>query len=188
MWHHIWRHKASHTECLVAIATCGARRVMPSSSPFPGVEFSGFKVGSRPILTPNFLPLSPCKGWVLSAFHSMLVVEFSSTSFEVKLGLTHRILKLGEMSYFKGGNWAWTIVERVIKCVVFSLSLSLPPLPTPKKRGPLIHQIHMENTWNCSCDPLGGNNSIVDHLRLFSCKNVWTVMGWRPCNWMQRVP
>ena len=49
---------------------------------------------------------------VLSTFHLMLVVKFSWTSFEVKLGLVYMILKNGwEMSYNEGGGgWARTIL------------------------------------------------------------------------------
>ena len=60
--------------------------------PFPAIEISFFKGFRVPTDVNPYLPKA-MKGLYLSAFHSMLDVEFPSANFEDEMGPIHSISK-----------------------------------------------------------------------------------------------
>ena len=121
-------------------------------------------------LTNTFL--SPMEGLVWVRFISMLVVEFSWTRFEVKMGFIYGILKHGTWATCEGRNgheWFfgfWITVGEgndAQENVLFYL---------PKQA--FDHLISLRKSTECLCDPMYGDNSSVEHLHQFLCQNVQT--------------
>ena len=111
---------------------------------------------------------------VRNAFHSMMVVEFSWRSFEVNWDLFIGSWNMGD-GLFRGRKWACMILK-IINHSNWGKCAQENVMFYPPKR-PLTHQIHLTMWVKCLCDPLDGNNSMVEHLHQFLCQNVQTAIG-----------